>query len=254
MTVYLVGAGPGDPSLLTLRAAELLHQADVVVHDRLASAEILAMAPQHAQRIDVGKRAGHSTMPQSGITATLIEYGSKGLCVVRLKGGDPFVFGRGGEEAIGLAEAGVPYEIVPGLSSAIAAPAAAGIPITLRQRSLAFTVLTGHEDPEGDSQINWEAHAVTGATLVILMGVGRIGEIARRLQLGGLHGDTPVASIRWATTDRQEVIRTTLAEVDLAGLAAPSTIVVGQVAALDLRWLASETTAHEVKIENPAIR
>lgn len=235
MTVHLVGAGPGDPELLTLRAARLIAAADVVIHDRLIPSAALELAPPTAQRIDVGKRPGHAATSQDEINRLLVEHGRRSATVVRLKGGDPYVFGRGGEEAAALAAAGVDYTVVSGLTSAIAAPAAAGIPVTLRNQALAFTVLTGHEDPTGDAEVNWEAHAATGATLVILMGVERIGRIAKRLMIGGRSPDTPVAVIRWATTDRQHVVRSTLALVGDADLASPATIVIGDVAALDLR-------------------
>lgn len=234
MTVYLVGAGPGDPDLLTLRAARLLAGAEVLVHDRLIPAEALDLAPPTAVRIDVGKSPGYAAVAQCDINRLLVDHGRQGRCVVRLKGGDPFVFGRGGEEAAALATAGVPFEVVPGISSAIAAPAAAGIPVTLRNRSLAFTVLTGHEDPDGGAEVDWEAHAATDATLVIMMGVERIGRIAKRLVVGGRPGDTPVAAIQWATTERQRVVRSTLEAIGELDLASPATIVVGDVAALDL--------------------
>jgi uroporphyrin-III C-methyltransferase len=237
MTVHLVGAGPGDPELLTLRAARLIAAADVVVHDRLIPHEALELAPAAATLIDVGKRPGHAAVPQDEINRLLVYHGRTSSCVVRLKGGDPFVFGRGAEEAAALAEAGVPFEVVPGISSAIAAPAAAGIPVTLRHRSLAFTVITGHEDPNGDQEVDWEAHASTGATLVVMMGVERIGRIAKRLMIGGLPPDTPVAAVRCATTDRQAVVRSTLREIGDLDLASPSTIVIGDVAALDLHDL-----------------
>lgn len=235
MTVYLVGAGPGDPELLTLRAARLLANADVVIHDRLIPMEALDIAPPSALRINVGKLPGHAAVPQEKINELLVEHGRNGGTVVRLKGGDPYVFGRGGEEAAALGAAGIAYEVVPGITSALAAPAAAGIPVTLRNQALAFTVLTGHEDPNGDADVNWEAHAATGATLVILMGVERIGRIAKRLIVGGRSPDTPVAAIRWATTDRQHVVRSTLALIGEAELSSPATIVVGEVAGLDLR-------------------
>ncbi|MEJ5253743.1 MAG: uroporphyrinogen-III C-methyltransferase [Acidimicrobiales bacterium] len=237
MSVALVGAGPGDPELLTLRAARLLAQAEVVIHDRLIPHEVLDLAPVGAERIDVGKRPGHAPVPQAEINRLLVEHGRAGRRVVRLKGGDPFVFGRGGEEVAALAAAGVPFEVVPGVSSAIAAPAAAGIPLTLRNRSLAFTVLTGHEDPAGGVAVDWEAHAATDATLVVLMGVERIGRIAKRLISGGRSPETPVAVIHRATTPHQQVARCTLAEVDQLELAAPSTIVIGEVAGADLSRL-----------------
>lgn len=235
MTVHLVGAGPGDPDLLTVRAARTIASAQVLVHDRLTTPSILDLAPATALRIDVGKSAGHAVMPQDEINRVLVAHGQTGACVVRLKGGDPYVFGRGGEEAEALLAAGVPFEVVPGISSALAAPMAAGVPVTMRNKALAFTVITGHEDPSGQSTVNWETYAATGATLVVLMGVGRIAIIAKRLMLGGLHPDTPVAAIRWGCTDQQHVVRTTLADVGHAQLSAPTTIVIGEVAALDLR-------------------
>ncbi len=234
MTVHLVGAGPGDPELLTVRATRLLRAAEVVVHDRLIPGAALDLAPPGALRIDVGKRRGHAAVPQAEINRLLVEHGRAGRRVVRLKGGDPYVFGRGGEEAGALCAAGVPFEVVPGVSSAIAAPAAAGIPVTLRNTSLAFTVVTGHEDPTGGIEVDWAAHAATGATLVILMGAERIGYIAERLISAGRPPATPVAAIRWATTADEEIVRSTLGEVAKAGVAAPATIVVGDVAALDV--------------------
>jgi uroporphyrin-III C-methyltransferase len=235
VTVFLVGAGPGDPGLLTVRAAALLAEAEVLVHDRLIPPAILDLAPPTAVRIDVSKRAGHAVVPQAEINRLLVEHGQAGRRVVRLKGGDPFVFGRGGEECEALLAAGVPFEVVPGVSSAIAAPAAAGIPVTMRNQASAFTVVTGHVDPTGTSTVDWEAHAATGATLVILMGVGQIASIAKRLMAAGRSPDTPVAVVHAATTSEQQVVRLTLAEVGHAELVAPSTIIVGDVAALDLR-------------------
>lgn len=235
MTVYLVGAGPGDPGLFTMRGAELLRQCDVVVHDRLIGRGLLDMAPAHAERVDVGKARGSAPVTQDQINAILVERGRAGLRVVRLKGGDPFVFARGGEEALALTAAGVPFECVPGVSSAVAAPAAAGIPLTLRSEVLSFTVVSGHHASGTAESANWEAIAATGGTIVILMGSASIGEIAARLLRGGLAANTPVAAVRWATTDRQEVIRATLATVGDAGVQAPSTIVVGALAAVDFR-------------------
>lgn len=240
MTVHLVGAGPGDPELLTVRALRLLSAADVVLHDRLVSAATLALVRPGARLIDVGKEAGGRAMPQPEINRLLIEHGRSGAAVVRLKGGDPYVFGRGGEEAQALLDAGIHVEVVPGISSAIAAPAAAGVPVTMRNQALAFTVVTGHEDPNGSSEVNWEAHVATGATLVILMGAARIGVIAGRLLAAGMRPGTPVVAVRAAHTPDQHVIRTTLAEVGAAGIEAPSTIVVGEVAALDLHTLPIE--------------
>ena len=238
MTVYLVGAGPGDPGLLTVRGAEVLGRADVVVYDRLSVEALLDLAPTHAERISVGKAPGHVTMAQEGINALLVERGMRGEVVVRLKGGDPFVFARGGEEAAALFEAGVPFEVVPGVSSAIAAPAYAGIPVTLRHSSTSFTVVTGHEDPAvGDEgSVDWRAVAQVGGTIVILMGVARIRRIAEELMAAGRSPDTPVAAVRWGTRPQQTTLRATLATIADQPLATPSVIVVGEVAAEDLSW------------------
>jgi uroporphyrinogen III methyltransferase/synthase len=236
MTVYLVGAGPGDPGLLTVRGAEVLGRADVVVYDRLSVAALLDVAPPEAERISVGKSAGHTTLPQRDINALLVERGRAGQEVVRLKGGDPFVFARGGEEAQALLEAGVPFEVVPGISAAIAVPAYAGIPVTQRHSSTLFTVITGHEDPDKGGELDWEAVARLGGTIVVLMGVGRLAKIADRLQAGGLAPDTPVAAIRWGTRPEQVTVRATLATIASQELEPPTTLVIGRVAALDLGW------------------
>jgi uroporphyrinogen III methyltransferase/synthase len=237
MTVWLVGAGPGDPGLLTMRGAEVLAEAEVVVHDRLANAALLELAPPTALRISVGKAPGQVEMDQHGINAVLVEHGAAGKRVVRLKGGDPFVFGRGGEEAEVLAAAGVPFEVVPGITSAIGAAAYAGIPVTHRGLSTHFTVVAGHEDPtKGHSDVHWEALARAGGTLVILMGAARISDIAERLVAGGRSLDTPVAAIRNGTRPDQRTVRATLSTIGDADVRAPSAIVVGEVAALDLGW------------------
>ena len=236
MTVFLVGAGPGNPDLLTVRAARLLSLADVVIYDRLTTAAMLDLTRADALCVDVGKVVGSTTMTQDQINELLVQHGRSAPTVVRLKGGDPYVFGRGGEEAQALGAARVPFEVVPGVSSAIAAPGAVGIPVTMRNHAQSFTVVTGHEDVLGASRVNWEALAASRTTLVILMGVGRIRLIAARLMAGGLAADTAVAVIHWATTDDQRVLRTTLGEVGTASLHAPSTIVVGSVASLDLRY------------------
>jgi uroporphyrinogen III methyltransferase/synthase len=236
-TVALVGAGPGDPGLLTVRGAELLGAAEVIVYDRLANPALLALAPDEAERISVGKAPGAVEMSQDDINALLVEHGRAGRRVVRLKGGDPFVFGRGGEEAEALAAAGVPFEVVPGITSAIGAAAYAGIPVTHRGVSTHFTVVTGHEDPaKGRSDVDWEALGRAGGTLVILMGAGHIDDIARRLIDGGRSPDTPVAAIRNGTRPDQQTVRTTLATVGDAGITSPSAIVVGDVAELNLAW------------------
>ncbi len=237
MTVYLVGAGPGDPGLITVRGAEVLRRADVVVHDRLVAPSLVDLVPDGAERVYVGKAPGAVEMTQDAINDLLVDRGRAARTVVRLKGGDPFVFGRGGEEAEALASAGVPFEVVPGVTSALAAPAYAGVPLTHRGRSTHFTVVTGHEDPTKDgADVDWQALARAGGTLVILMGAGRIAEIARDLQAGGLAPDTPTIAVRNGTRTDQHTTRATLATIAGAGVEAPAAIVVGDVAALDLAW------------------
>ena len=233
MTVHLVGAGPGDPELLTVKAMSLLQHADVVVFDRLVSAEILALACPTAELINVGKRPGTSHT-QELINDLLISLGRQHSCVVRIKGGDPFVFGRGGEEAEALARAGVEYTIIPGISSAFAVPAAAGIPVTHRLVSRAVTVITGH-CAQGSQSVDWRAHARTDSTLVILMGTERLATIATELMAGGLDASTPVAIVHNGTRDEQHVVRLQLHEAPFIQASAPSVIVIGAVANLDLR-------------------
>jgi uroporphyrinogen III methyltransferase / synthase len=237
VTVYLVGAGPGDPGLITLRGADLLRRADVVVYDRLVHPSLVELAPSGAARVYVGKAPGDAEIDQGAINDLLVDRGRDTDTVVRLKGGDPFVFGRGGEEAEALAAAGVPFEVVPGITSAVAAPAYAGVPVTHRGRSTHFTVVTGHEDPEKEgSGVDWAGLARAGGTLVILMGAGRVAEIADRLVAGGLAPDTPVAAVRHGTRTDQQTVRATLATVAGAGVHAPAAIVVGEVAAMNLAW------------------
>ena len=237
MSVYLVGAGPGDPGLLTRRGADLLALAEVVVYDRLASPALLDLAPSVAERIDVGKAPGRAAMTQEEINAVLVERGLTGREVVRLKGGDPFVFGRGGEEAEALIAAGIPFEVVPGVTSAIAAPAYAGIPVTHRGLSTHVTIVTGHEDPaKGSTDTDWDALARVGGTLVVLMGAGNLPEITRRLVEAGRSPDTPVAAVRWGTRPEQRTTRGTLGTITSLGVESPSAIVVGAVAGLDLGW------------------
>jgi len=232
MTVHLVGAGPGDPELLTVKAARLIAQADVIVHDYLSNSSILEMAKPGTEFIDVGKKPGNPT-PQELINSLLVHLGSQHLNVVRLKGGDPFVFGRGGEEAQALMEAHIPFTVVPGITSAVGVPAAAGIPVTHRNVSPAFTVVTGHRESGGSSAIEWEALAKVGGTIVVLMGVAERAIIAQRLMDGGLSADTPVAAVRWGTRTEQQTTRTTLGQLHAAALKAPSTIVIGAVAAYE---------------------
>ena len=236
MTVSLVGAGPGDPGLLTVRGAELLRAADIVVHDRLSDSSLLDLAPPGAQRIAVGKSPRGPSTSQDDINALLVEKGRAGLAVVRLKGGDPFVFGRGGEEAAALAAAGVEFEVVPGISSAVAVPAYAGVPVTHRGIATSFTVVTGTGAPWASSETDWEAVARVGGTIVILMGVATRDVIAARLMTGGLPGTTPVVVTRWGTRAQQRTVRTTLAALGQAEVEAPAVIVVGEVAGLELSW------------------
>jgi uroporphyrinogen III methyltransferase / synthase len=241
MPVYLVGAGPGDPGLLTVRGAEVLGRADVVVHDRLSAAELLRLAPARAERVDVGKRPGRARYTQDEINSLLVDRGRMGLMVVRLKGGDPTVFARGGEEAMALAAADVPFEFVPGVTSAIAVPTYAGIPVTQRFSSTSFTVVTGHEDPSiGDEgSVDWDAVARVGGTIIVLMGVGRIDRICERLLSAGLPADTPAAAVIWGTRPDQRTVRATLSSLPRQPLEPPATIVIGAVAALDLSWFES---------------
>ena len=237
MTVYLVGAGPGDPGLLTRRGEELLRRADVVVYDRLASRALLDLAPPGAELVDAGKAPGGAALTQEQINEVLVGRGRAGLAVVRLKGGDPFVFGRGGEEAEACRDAGVAFEVVPGVTSAIAAPAYSGIPVTHRGVATSLTIVTGHEDPtKSGSDTDWEALARAGGTIVVLMGAGNATEIARRLMAGGLDATTPVAAVRWGTRPEQRTVRGTLGAIGELRVEAPSAIVVGGVAALDLGW------------------
>ncbi len=216
--VYLIGAGPGDYRLLTLKACDCLKQADTVVYDRLADARILQYAPQDAEYIYVGKASSQHTMTQDKICQLLVDLAKEGKTVVRLKGGDPFVFGRGGEEALLLQENDLPFEIVPGVTSAISVPAYAGIPVTHRGIAASFAVVTGHEDPTKDnSDINWQQLATATDTVVFLMGVANLPKITAKLMENGRSGDTPVAIIRWGTKAQQQVWTSTVAEA--AGMA-----------------------------------
>jgi uroporphyrinogen III methyltransferase/synthase len=235
VTVYLVGAGPGDPGLITVRGAEVLARADLVVHDRLADSRLLDLAPGTARLVDVGKEPG-GPIHQDEINDLLVAEGRTGAIVVRLKGGDPFVFGRGGEEAAALLQAGVDFEIVPGITSAIAVPAYAGVPVTYRGLATSFTVVTGHSRHAVDRDTNWEALAAAGGTIVILMGVAHRAEIAGRLIAGGLAPDTPVAAVRWGTRPEQAAARVRLDELASTPLDPPVTLVVGQVAGMNLEW------------------
>jgi uroporphyrinogen III methyltransferase/synthase len=232
--VWLVGAGPGDPGLLTLKAARALASCEVLVYDYLAAPAIVGLAPPDCERIYVGKKAGAHTLSQDEITALVVRLGREGKKVVRLKGGDPFVFGRGGEEARALAEAGVAFEIVPGISSAIAAPAYAGIPVTHRDYNTAFTVATGHEDPtKAASSLDFAKLANPHATTIFLMAMGNLAEIVAQLREHGLAATTPIAIVHEGTKPSQIVVTATLEtivdEVARSGIAAPAIVVVGDV-------------------------
>ncbi|HEX6506405.1 MAG TPA: uroporphyrinogen-III C-methyltransferase [Chloroflexota bacterium] len=233
--VSLVGAGPGDPELITVRALRCLEEADVVVYDRLIDPRILESVPLHAERIFVGKAAGSVVLSQRGIENLLIDRARQGKHVVRLKGGDPFLFGRGGEEIEALTAADIPYQVVPGVSSAFAVPASAGIPVTHRRLASTVTVVTGHEDPEKpQSSIDWEWLARAPGTLVILMGLERLDGICSRLMREGRSGDTPAAVIASGTLPQQRTVLAPLAgladEVQQAVVRSPAIIVVGEVA------------------------
>jgi uroporphyrin-III C-methyltransferase len=239
-TVYLVGAGPGDPGLLTLRGAEILRQADVVVYDRLVSGELLDLAPPWAELVYAGKAPAQAAIDQGSINALLLERAREGKAVVRLKGGDPFVFGRGGEEALACAVAGIPIEVVPGVTSAVAAPAFAGIPVTHRGVASSVAVVTA--SGASGSEIDLEPVAGAVDTLVVLMAAGRLRQVCRSLIRAGRPADEPAALVQWATTPSQRTVTGTLADLpdlaEAAKMAAPATLVVGNVVSLaaTLAW------------------
>jgi uroporphyrinogen III methyltransferase / synthase len=241
--VYLVGAGPGDAELLTLRGAELLRRADVVVYDALVNAELLRLAPKTAEVIYGGKRAKDHAISQSELNELLISKAKAGKTVVRLKGGDPYVFGRGAEEAEQLADAGVKFEVVPGVSSFVAVPNYAGVPLTHRGFASKITLITGHEDPAKEaSNVDWQQVARTPGTKVIMMGTDRIGEIAKTLVGFGMEPATPIAVVRWGTTGQQHSIEGTLATIaEIAAnekISPPTVAVIGEVVKLrpKLNW------------------
>jgi uroporphyrin-III C-methyltransferase len=241
--VLLVGAGPGDPELITLKALRSLRKANVVIYDRLICPDLLEEAPPEAERVFVGKTPGRHSMQQEEINRLLITHARLGRLVIRLKGGDPFVFGRGGEEALALALAGIPFEIVPGVSSAFAVPAYAGIPVTHRDIASAVTVVTGHEQ-RGDQApvVNWEALAQLGGTLVVMMGVETLPHITRQLLAGRLHPDTPAAVIQQGTIPEQRIVTDTLINIAerarAAQIKSPAITIIGPVVALgaSLAW------------------
>jgi uroporphyrin-III C-methyltransferase len=234
--VYIVGAGPGDPRLITVRGLELVLRADVVVYDRLVSEKLLDEAPPQARRVFVGKACGAQALPQSEINALLIDEARRGQRVVRLKGGDPFVFGRGGEEALALAEAGVAFEVVPGVTSVVAAPAAAGIPLTHRGVASSFAVITGHRQAGEDEGVDWGRLARGVDTLVVVMGLAKLPTIVRELIANGRDPNTPAALIERGTTEAQRTVTATLATLadaaTAARLEAPVLTVIGRVVSL----------------------
>jgi uroporphyrinogen III methyltransferase/synthase len=241
--VYLVGAGPGDPGLITVRGAELLQHADVVLYDLLANKLLLRLMKPTAEAICVGKRANHHFQPQEEINQLLVKLWREGKTVVRLKGGDPFVFGRGGEEALTLARAGVPFEVVPGVTAGVAGLAYAGIPATFRGLAVSATMVTGHEDPtKENSELDWKKLAACGGTLVVYMGVSKLAAITNSLMEGGMPGDTPAALVRMATFPEQRVLSSTLSDIaDEAkreGMKPPAIFCTGRVLNLrsELNW------------------
>jgi uroporphyrinogen III methyltransferase/synthase len=242
-TVYLVGAGPGDPELITFKGRRVLGEADAVVYDHLVDADLLELTPPGCERIFAGKKGGQACIPQNDIDGTLVRLALEGKTVVRLKGGDPFIFGRGGEEASVLAAAGIPFEIVPGVTSALAAAAYAGIPLTHRLHSSAVVLLTGHEDPtKPDATVHWEDYARLKATLCVYMGVRNLETISRRLEAGGMPSETPAAIVQSATTGEHRRILGTLGTIAglgaRAGVEAPAMLIIGEVAAFSdkLAW------------------
>jgi uroporphyrinogen III methyltransferase / synthase len=235
--IYLVGSGPGDPGLFTLKGLRCLEEAVAIVYDRLAPERLLRHARPDAELIYVGKKPGEPSIPQEEINALLVELGRAGKTVVRLKGGDPYVFGRGGEEALALIEAGIPFEVVPGVTSGIAAPSYAGIPVTHRGVSASVAFITGHEDPTKDHpDVDWDRVAGGADTLVLYMGVGRLREISAALISAGRNPETPVAVIRWGTVPEQRTVNGTLGDiadrVAEANLRPPAVTVVGDVVSL----------------------
>ena len=251
--VSLVGAGPGDPELMTVKGLRRVQDAEVVAYDRLVNPKLLQECRADAELIYVGKHGVQPSYSQEAISALLVQKAQLGRNVVRLKGGDPFIFGRGGEEALALRDANIPFEVVPGISSAVAAPAYAGIPVTHRRVAASVAIVAGHEDPaKGESGHDWPALAGVD-TLVILMGVGRLEAITGELVEAGRSSDTPAAMVRWGTTDEQETVEGTLATIALsvreAGLRAPATLIVGEVVRLrsELRWFDLEEVVTHVE-------
>jgi uroporphyrin-III C-methyltransferase len=248
--VFLVGAGPGDPKLLTIKAAEAIAKSDVIVFDSLVNPEVLVHARRDAELIFAGKRAGSREMSQSEINGLMIDLASDGKLVARVKGGDPFIFGRGGEEAEAMAAAGIEFEVIPGISSGIAAPSYAGIPLTHRNHASSVIFVTGHDSPDKErSRVDWPAIAGAADTIVVFMCGSTIQSIARELLSSGRAGSTPIAIVRWGTYEEQELYTGTLDDLGRGGGApeslsfeSPAIAVIGEVVALSerLNWFQNE--------------
>jgi uroporphyrin-III C-methyltransferase len=235
--VYLVGAGPGAADLITVRASRLVRDCDVLIYDYLVDEALLEWTSGECERICVGKRAGFHSVEQSEIERLMIERARAGKQVVRLKGGDPFIFGRGGEEAAALRAAGIPCVVVPAVTAALGCAASSGIPLTHREHSSAVTFLSGHEQPDKASDgVDWASHAQSGATLVLYMAMGRLGAICSALIEGGRAPQTPAAVIQWGATPQEQILRSQLSElaaaVEAAGMGAPAIVIIGEVAGL----------------------
>ncbi len=240
--VFICGGGPGDPKLITVRAMELLKSCDVVLYDRLVGKEIIDQIPAGTEKVYVGRTVGQPTTHQDRTNELMVKYAEKGKNVMRLKGGDPFIFGRGAEEAEYLIKRGIEFEIVPGITSAIASPAYAGIPLTHRRYSSSVAIVTGHEDAEKDELVvKWDKLAGAVDTIVVLMGIGKVDQISRDLMNAGMKKGTKIAIVASGTTDKQKIVRGTLATIasvaKKAGVKPPAVIVIGKVAGLDnLEW------------------
>ena len=240
--VFICGGGPGDPKLITVRAMELLKSCDVILYDRLVGKEIIDQIPAGTEKVYVGRTVGQPTTHQDRTNELMVKYAEKGKNVMRLKGGDPFIFGRGAEEAEYLIKRGIEFEIVPGITSAIASPAYAGIPLTHRRYSSSVAIVTGHEDAEKDELVvKWDKLAGAVDTIVVLMGIGKVDQISRELMNAGMKKGTKIAIVASGTTDKQKIVRGTLATIvsvaKKAGVKPPAVIVIGKVAGLDnLEW------------------
>ncbi|MBK3518079.1 uroporphyrinogen-III C-methyltransferase [Carboxylicivirga marina] len=231
--VWLVGAGPGDPELITMKAANLLKKADVILYDYLVNTDLLDYCQPHCQMVYVGKKKDKHTFPQNELNEMLVHYAEDNQCIVRLKGGDPFVFGRGVEEIMTLIEHDIDYEVVPGITSGVAVPAYMGIPVTARHTASSVTFVTGHPAKNGKNAVDWQSLAKASDTLVVYMGISNAAHIASELQQGGKGSDTPVAVIRWGTYAQQSMLKSTLntigADMQEAGFKPPALMVIGEV-------------------------